>query len=166
LHTNDAMHTLERLVDMGIEGYLIASVLRAIVAQRLLRRVCVSCKQEDVLEPQQSAWLKTVVSGKYQNEKFYTGNGCAHCNNTGYQGRIGVYEMIEPDDSMLEAIRTNDSQTFSEVVTKNKNYVPLLESGLELAAKGITSLDEVMKFAGEYFQEDVVVADSYNIDDL
>ncbi len=166
LHTNDAMHTLERLTDMGTEGYLIASVLRAIVAQRLLRRVCESCKQDDVLEPQQAAWLKTVVNGKYQNEKFYAGNGCAHCNNTGYHGRIGIYEMIEPDEIMLEAIRTNDSQIFSQTVTKSKNYVPLLESGLELAAKGITSLDEVMAFAGEYFQENVVAADSYNIDDL
>jgi MSHA biogenesis protein MshE len=166
LHTNDAMHTLERLTDMGTEGYLIASVLRAIVAQRLLRRVCESCKQDDVLEPQQTAWLKTVVGGKYQNENFYAGNGCAHCNNTGYHGRIGVYEMIEPDETMLEAIRTNDNQTFSQAVVKNNNYVPLLESGLELAAEGITSLDEVMKFAGEYFQENVVAADSYNIDDL
>jgi MSHA biogenesis protein MshE len=166
LHTNDAMHTLERLIDMGAEGYLIASVLRAIVAQRLVRRVCDSCKQEVKLEVQQTTWLKTVVDGKYQNQKFYMGNGCPHCNNTGYHGRIGIYEMIEPDETMLEAIRTNDSQTFSKAVSENKNYVPLLNSGLDLAAKGVTSLNEVMSFAGEYFQEQVAVADSYTLDDL
>jgi type II secretory ATPase GspE/PulE/Tfp pilus assembly ATPase PilB-like protein len=67
---------------------------------------------------------------------------------------------------MLEAIRTNDSRTFSKAVSENKNYVPLLQSGLELAAKGVTSLNEVMNFAGEYFQEQVNVADSYTLDDL
>lgn len=166
LHTNDAMHTLERLLDMGIEGYLIASVLRAIVAQRLLRRVCNSCKQEQTPDPQQSAWIKSVAAGKYDNAKFAVGNGCPHCNNTGYTGRIGIYEMIEPDETMLEAIRVGDSETFSTNVKNNKNYVTLLESGLELASQGITSLHEVMSFSGEYFQESVASADTYSLDDL
>ena len=166
LHTNDAMHTLERLIDMGCEGYLIASVLRAIVAQRLVRKICESCKQEVKLDVQQSTWLKTVVDGKYHDAKYYRGNGCSQCNNTGYHGRVGIYEMIEPDEAILDAIRTNDSQTFSKVVRENKNYVPLLNCGLELAVAGRTSLNEVMSFAGEYFQEQVAIADSYNVDDL
>lgn len=166
LHTNDAMHTLERLLDMGIEGYLIATVLRAIVAQRLLRRVCNSCKQEQAPDPQQSAWIKSVADGKYDNVKFAIGNGCPHCNNTGYTGRIGIYEMIEPDETMLEAIRVGDSEKFSTTVRNNKNYVTLLESGLELASQGVTSLHEVMNFSGEYFQENVASADTYSLDDL
>lgn len=166
LHTNNAMHTLERLIDMGIEGYLIATVLRAIVAQRLLRRVCDSCKQQVSPDAQQRAWLKMVADGRYQDMKFSVGSGCAHCNNTGYAGRIGIYEMIEPDETMLEAIRVGDSEKFSSTVHNTKNYVTLLESGLDLASKQITSLHEVMSFSGEYFQEDVISADSYDLGDL
>ncbi|MDT8281173.1 MAG: ATPase, T2SS/T4P/T4SS family [Gammaproteobacteria bacterium] len=154
LHTNDAMHTLERLLDMGSEGYLIASVLRAIIAQRLLRRICVSCKQVIQLDDQLKAWLQEVSNGKYANQEFYSGSGCTHCNNTGYRGRIGIYEMIEPDKAMLNAIRTGDIAVFSKAVSENKNYVPLLVSGLALAAQGITSLHEVMSFSGEYHQEE------------
>ena len=168
LHTNDAMHTLERLLDMGSEGYLIASVLRAIVAQRLLRRVCTSCKQAVTLDDQQKTWLNTVSAGKYADAEFHKGNGCSNCNDTGYHGRIGIYEMIEPDKAMLEAIRISDIAMFSEVVKENKNYVPLLESGLQLAAEGITSLNEVMSFAGEYYEqeEEVEVVSSFSLDDL
>ena len=168
LHTNDAMHTLERLLDMGSEGYLIASVLRAIVAQRLLRRVCTSCKQAVQLDEQQKTWLNTVSAGKYENAEFHKGKGCTNCNDTGYHGRIGIYEMIEPDKAMLEAIRNGDIAMFSEVVNENNNYVPLVESGLQLAAQGITSLNEVMSFAGEYYQqeEEAEVISSYSLEEL
>jgi len=168
LHTNDAMHTLERLLDMGSEGYLIASVLRAIIAQRLLRRVCTSCKQAVQLDDQQKTWLNTVSAGKYENAEFHKGKGCTNCNDTGYHGRIGIYEMIEPDKAMLEAIRNGDIAMFSEVVNENNNYVPLVESGLQLAAQGITSLNEVMSFAGEYYQqeEEAEVISSYSLEEL
>lgn len=169
LHTNDAMHTLERLLDMGSEGYLIASVLRAIVAQRLLRRVCTSCKQVVKLDEQQSSWLNIAANGKYGDQEFYKGNGCTQCNGTGYHGRIGIYEMIEPDKNMLNAIRTNDIPAFSKAVNESKNYVPLLVSGLQLAAKGITSLDEVMSFAGNSYEQEAELEetiDSYSLDEL
>jgi len=169
LHTNDAMHTLERLLDMGSEGYLIASVLRAIVAQRLLRRVCVSCKQVVELDEQQRSWLNIAANGKYGDQEFYKGNGCTQCNSTGYHGRIGIYEMIEPDKTMLNAIRTNDITAFSKAVNESKNYVPLLVSGLQLAAKGITSLDEVMSFAGNSYEQEEELEetiDSYSLDEL
>ena len=168
LHTNDAMHTLERLLDMGSEGYLIASVLRAIIAQRLIRRVCTSCKQAVQLDDQQKTWLNTVSAGKYENAEFHKGKGCTNCNDTGYHGRIGIYEMIEPDKAMLEAIRNGDIAMFSEVVNENNNYVPLVESGLQLAAQGITSLNEVMSFAGEYYQqeEEAEVISSYSLEEL
>lgn len=169
LHTNDAMHTLERLLDMGSEGYLIASVLRAIMAQRLLRRVCTSCKQVAELDELQRSWLKIASNGKYENQEFHKGNGCTQCNGTGYHGRIGIYEMIEPDKTMLNAIRTNDIPAFSQAVSENKNYIPLLVSGLQLAAKGITSLDEVISFAGNSYEQEEEVEktiDSYSLDEL
>jgi len=169
LHTNDAMHTLERLLDMGIEGYLIATVLRAVVAQRLVRKVCESCKQPLEVNGHQKAWLKTVSDRELEGVTFYAGNGCGHCNNTGYQGRIGLYEMIEPDEPMLEALRTNDINAFMKAVKNNKEYVSLLDSGLELVFQGITSLDEMMRFAGEVYQgnvDSIAAANSYTLDDL
>ncbi len=166
LHTNDAIHTMERLLDMGVAGYLIATVLRAVVAQRLVRRVCESCKQPVATEPQQKAWLKTVSSDDHDNTTFYIGNGCAHCNNTGYRGRIGVYEMIVPDEPMLDALRSNDISAFIRTVKDNGNYVPMLDSAIELAVNGLTSLDEIMRLAGEVFQESPRVADSYTIESL
>lgn len=168
LHTNDAMHTLERLIDMGSEGYLIASVLRAIVAQRLLRRICTSCKQTVQLDAQQKTWLNSVSAGKYANIEFHQGIGCSNCNDTGYHGRIGIYEMIEPDKAMLEAIRSNDIALFSDAVSENKNYIPLMESGLQLAEQGITSLNEVMSFAGEYYEQEAEseALSSYTLDEL
>jgi MSHA biogenesis protein MshE len=151
---------------MGVEGYLIATVLRAVVAQRLVRRVCESCKQPVATEPQQKAWLKTVSSDDHDNTTFYIGNGCAHCNNTGYRGRIGVYEMIVPDEPMLDALRSNDISAFIRTVKDNGNYVPMLDSAIELAVNGLTSLDEIMRLAGEVFQESPRVADSYTIESL
>ncbi|MCK5001554.1 MAG: Flp pilus assembly complex ATPase component TadA [Gammaproteobacteria bacterium] len=166
LHTNDAMHTLERLLDMGVEGYLLATVLRAVVAQRLVRRVCDSCKQPLELDGRQKVWLKTILNGQFENAKFHIGAGCSRCNNTGYHGRIGIYEMFEPDEPMQEALRDSDINAFTKALQNNEKYVPLLQSGMELAAEGITSLREVMRFAGEYFQRDTVIANSYNIEDL
>ena len=166
LHTNDAIHTMERLLEMGVEGYLIASVLRAVVAQRLVRRVCESCKQPGVADAQQKSWLKTVSPVNHDNTKFFTGIGCAHCNNTGYRGRIGVYEMIVPDEAMLESLRTNDISAFIRAVKENDSYVPMMDSAIELAVNGITSLDEIMRLAGEVFQESPRIADSFTIESL
>lgn len=166
LHTNDARHTLERLLDMGTEGYLIASALRAVIAQRLLRRVCDSCGQVTPLNQQQTAWLKTISNGKYAATEFYQGNGCAHCNNTGYHGRIGVYEMIEPDDAMLDALRKNNISAFSEAVSNNKNFVPLLDNALELASIGVTSIDEVMRLAGEVYENETFTTNQFNLTEL
>ena len=121
------------LVTVQTPQGFIASVLRAIVAQRLLRRVCTGCTQPVKLDDGQITWLNTVSSGEYDSGDYYKGNGCSHCNNTGYHGRIGIYEMIEPDKTMLEAIRSGDITEFSKAVSENKNYVPLLERGLQLA---------------------------------
>jgi len=166
LHTNDALHTLERLLDMGSEGYLIATVLRAVIAQRLVRRICGSCTIPLELDGQQKSWLKTVLDGKYQDAAFKIGSGCSHCNNTGYHGRVGIYEMFEPDEPMLEALRNNDLNAFTKAVKENKDYVPLVDSGLRLATLGVTSLREVMRFAGEYFQGDTTVANTFDVEDL
>lgn len=149
LHTNDAMHSLERLLDMGSEGYLIATVLRAVVAQRLVRKICSSCKFETGITEQQAVWLASVTGKEPQGLTFYQGRGCARCHNTGYVGRIGVYELLEPDEAMLESLRVNDTNAFAKAVRQNKTYKPLLFNAIELAEAGITSLQEAMRLSGE-----------------
>jgi len=150
LHTNDALGTIDRLLDMGAQGYLVAATLRAVVGQRLLRRICPSCIRETEPEPAQRAWLEGVI-GEQRAAKltFQAGPGCAHCNRTGYQGRIGVYEMLEPDQAMRTALRNDDTDAFTAAARRNKSYKPLLAGALELAARGVTTLAEVERIAGE-----------------
>jgi len=150
LHTNDAIGTIDRLLDMGAQGYLVAATLRAVVGQRLLRRVCPSCSKKTDLEPAQRAWLDGVI-GEQRAAKlsFQAGAGCGHCNRTGFQGRIGVYEMLEPDEAMRTALRNDDIDAFAHAARRTKGYKPLLASALELAAKGVTTLAEVERIAGE-----------------
>jgi MSHA biogenesis protein MshE len=148
LHTNDAVSTADRLLDMGAEGFLIASALRAIVAQRLLRRVCTSCAQAHTPSEHESDWLQ--ISGSFrQATTFRMGQGCPHCNNTGYRGRVGVYEILEPDAAMLSALRRGDSAAFAHAADIDANYRTLTQYALDVAAQGVTSLQEVMRIASE-----------------
>jgi len=150
LHTNDAIGTIDRLLDMGAPGYLVAATLRAVIGQRLLRRICPSCSRSIEPEPAQRAWLEGLI-GEQRAAKlsFHAGAGCGHCNRTGYQGRIGVYEMLEPDQAMRTALRKDDTDAFAVAARRVKGYRPLLANALELAAKGVTTLAEVERVAGE-----------------
>ncbi len=150
LHTNNALATIDRLLDMGTPGYLLASTLRAVVAQRLLRRICPTCREEAEPEPQQRAWLESVV-GEQRAARltFHKGEGCGHCNRTGYQGRIGIYEVLEPDGAMRTALRHDDTAAVADSARRSKAYKPLLASALELAAKGVTTLAEAERIASE-----------------
>ena len=153
LHTNDAIGTVDRLIDMGAEGYLIAATLRAIVGQRLLRRTCTSCRQPAELEATQKAWLESVIGERRAATlKFHVGRGCAQCNRTGYQGRIGVYEILELTDEMRTALRRGDSMAFSTAARGAPGYKPLVVSALELAVRGVTTLREVERISGEVEQ--------------
>ncbi|KGK18765.1 GspE/PulE family protein [Vibrio navarrensis] len=143
LHTNDAVDSALRMIDMGAPGYLVASAVRAVVAQRLVRRICPDCKTEDSVDEARQAWL----SQRFPNQteaRFVKGRGCQNCNLTGYRGRIGVFEMLELDHSMIDALRANNAVGFAEVARRSESYKPLLASAMELALKGVVSLDEVM----------------------
>ncbi|MET2900418.1 GspE/PulE family protein [Vibrio rotiferianus] len=143
LHTNDAVDSALRMIDMGAPGYLVASAVRAVVAQRLVRRVCPDCKTEDVVDESRQQWL----SGRFPNQLnavFHKGKGCQNCNLTGYRGRIGVFEMLELEHEMMDKLRANDAVGFAQAARKSASYKPLLASAMELALKGIVSLDEVM----------------------
>jgi MSHA biogenesis protein MshE len=149
LHTNDAITTANRLLDMGAEGYLIAATLRGIVAQRLVRRICDSCSVDYQLNQQDKTWLHNFIGEKVESIKLKIGEGCHHCNNTGYRGRIGVYELLELDDPMADALRRSDTSGFVQAARSNPNFVTLTEATLSYAEQGITSLDEVFRIAGD-----------------
>jgi MSHA biogenesis protein MshE len=150
LHTNDAIGTVDRLIDMGAEGYLIAATLRAIVGQRLLRRVCTSCRQPTELDDTQRAWLESLIGEKRAAKlTFQAGKGCAQCNRTGYQGRIGIYEILELTAEMRTALRRGDTIAFAEAARRAPGYKPLVASALELAARGTTTVREVERISGE-----------------
>ncbi|MCG6327142.1 GspE/PulE family protein [Vibrio alginolyticus] len=143
LHTNDAVDSALRMIDMGAPGYLVASAVRAVVAQRLVRRVCPDCKTEDHLDESRQQWL----AGRFPNQVstiFYKGAGCQNCNLTGYRGRIGVFEMLELEQEMMDKLRANDAVGFAQAARRSENYKLLLASAMELALQGTVSLDEVM----------------------
>ncbi|MFB9137166.1 GspE/PulE family protein [Vibrio olivae] len=143
LHTNDAVDSALRMIDMGAPGYLVASAVRAVVAQRLVRQVCNDCKTEDTLDTARQQWL-TQRFPNQQHATFVRGRGCQSCNLTGYSGRIGVFEMLELDQPMMDALRINDAVAFSRQARLSNEYKPLIVSAMELALSGTTSLDEVM----------------------
>ncbi len=150
LHTNDAVTTANRLVDMGAEGYLVASSLRAVVAQRLIRRICQNCAQP--YEPTATEQdLVRVIGGDAVGlaADFRLGSGCTFCHNTGYRGRIGVYELLEIDAPLMDALRRDDAAGFATAAAKKADYVPLSRVALDYARQGITSLSEVMRVVGE-----------------
>ena len=147
LHTNDAVTSALRLIDMGAPGYLVASALRAVVAQRLVRRVCEHCACETAPDQGQATWL-TMLSGEAPGQHLYRkGRGCQSCNFTGYAGRIGVYELLELDQPMMDALRRNDAEGFARAAREHEHYRPLALTALDYAREGITSVDEVLRLA-------------------
>jgi MSHA biogenesis protein MshE len=153
LHTNDAVSSADRLLDMGGAGYLIAAALRAVLAQRLVRRICESCKSEYEPDLQERSWLASLEQASLEQPadkiRFHVGRGCPHCNNTGYRGRIGVYEYMEPSEAMLAALRSNDAVGFAEAARANPAFHSLRESVMDYAAQGLTTLEEVIRVCGE-----------------
>ena len=147
LHTNDAVTSALRLIDMGAPGYLVASALRAVLAQRLVRRVCEHCACETAPDQGQATWL-TMLSGEAPGQHLYRkGRGCQSCNFTGYSGRIGVYELLELDQPMMDALRRNDAEGFARAAREHEHYRPLALTALDYAREGITSVDEVLRLA-------------------
>ncbi len=148
LHTNSAASTALRLIDMGLEPYLVASTVQAIVAQRLVRRICEKCRSPAEPDASQLAWLRGVLGELGSTPEYFSGSGCNQCNHTGYRGRIGVYELLEMDDKLIDCLRRNDQSGFEKAAREQAEYRPLVEHALELARAGVTTLDEAMGLAG------------------
>lgn len=155
LHTVNAAATISRLQDMGAPGYLMAAALNGVLAQRLVRRVCTSCKETVKPTAGQQAWLLAAVGKeRIKGLEFVRGRGCNYCYLTGYNGRIGVYELLEMDDRLTDAIQREDPGAFEKAVAKKKSYVPLTHCALEYAIEGITSIEEVIRVTGGLDEDD------------
>ncbi|WP_369600978.1 ATPase, T2SS/T4P/T4SS family [Hahella sp. SMD15-11] len=146
LHTNDAVSSALRLVDMGAEPYLVASSLAGVLAQRLVKRICEDCRQPYHPNEQERIWLHA-ISPHPLPDHFYKGAGCYQCGNTGYRGRIGVYELLEMDEPLLDALRRNDPAAFNQAARKAPGYIPLARVALDYARQGITTIDEVFRIS-------------------
>ena len=154
LHTVNAVATVSRLREMGAPGYLLAAALTGIIAQRLIRRVCDSCKENVELNPREQAWLAgQEVAGSGRAGKFMRGRGCNHCLHTGYRGRIGVYELLEMDARLTGAIQREDLAEFNQAAAEKESYVPLGRRALGYAITGLTTVDEVMRISGGLLEE-------------
>lgn len=149
LHTNDAISTVNRLMDMGIKNYLLASALHGILAQRLVRRICPSCSQPAELQLNEKGWLKEFINEGAMNTSFKKGAGCDHCNHTGYQGRIGVYELLEFDEDLTAAVAMGDVSTFNGKAKIARDYIPLNLVALQYAMEGITTMEEVLRVTAD-----------------
>ncbi len=143
VHTNDAVAAITRLKDMGVEPYLLASTLRAIVAQRLVRRLCPLCKKPSIIGPHEKALLRTIGA---EDATVYEGAGCPQCRSSGYVGRIGLYEFVAVDDEIRRQIHAGATE--QELAAHAfRASAPLLHSGLRYVASGVTSLSDVLRAA-------------------
>jgi type IV pilus assembly protein PilB len=144
LHTNDAPSTISRLMNMGIEPFLVATSVNLIQAQRLIRRICKDCKTEHNLPPE---GLAEVGFSKEEvaQLKTYKGAGCSKCNNTGYKGRVGLYEVMEVTEDIRELILIGASALELRKRAIEDGMITLRESGLQKIRNGITTLEEVVR---------------------
>ncbi|MFP2769492.1 GspE/PulE family protein [Oceanisphaera sp. KMM 10153] len=146
LHTNDAPSSAVRLMDMGVPGYLVASTLKGVLAQRLVRRLCEHCRVVHVPEQSERQFLR-YLEPTLADGLFYRGAGCASCNHSGCKGRAGVYEWLEITQDMADTLREQNIERFNELVAAEPDYITLARSALQLALAGDIALSEVLRLA-------------------
>ncbi|MBN1501168.1 MAG: type II secretion system ATPase GspE [Spirochaetes bacterium] len=144
IHTNDAASAITRLLDMGVEPFLIASSVNSFIAQRLVRKICPHCKKAYKPAPSLLKELG-VKSADSKNLKFYEGKGCEKCFNTGYQGRTGIYELLVVSNSIKKLIIDKSDSDAIKKQAVLEGMVTLLQDGITKAANGITSIDEILR---------------------
>ncbi len=149
LHTNDAASCAVRLIDMGAEGFLVAGALRGILAQRLARKICDGCITSYMPTEQEKAWIYGLTAKEHSTFSFKIGKGCSRCNQSGYLGRIGVYEYLEITPELADILRTNDTNAFIKATRTQVGYQTLTQFIFDKASEGITTLAEVFKITGE-----------------
>jgi type IV pilus assembly protein PilB len=144
LHTNDAPATVTRLKDMGIQPFMICATVEAILAQRLVRRICTKCREETKVTAGMLEDLGMDPS-TIKDTKFFKGTGCDNCNNTGYKGRIALFELMVLNDVIREMVLGNASTDDLREEARKNGMIPLREFGIGVAADGVTTLDEIIR---------------------
>lgn len=144
LHTNDSISAVTRMVDMGIAPYLISGSLVAIQAQRLVRKICLSCKTEEKVSVSSLEELKHLVPA---DSKFYIGKGCKECNETGYMGREMICEVLVVNEKISSLVAKNASIELIHAQAVEDGFVGLFENGINKALAGVTSLEEILRVA-------------------
>jgi type II secretory ATPase GspE/PulE/Tfp pilus assembly ATPase PilB-like protein len=156
LHTNDAATTLPRFRDMDIEPFLIASSINLIIAQRLVRKICDRCIVSSRVDgetlkdrvPMDAVKKHLIGKNKDTTVSLYAGKGCERCGETGYRGRIGVFEVMEIDDELRELIMSGaNAKVLTQKAIAN-GMTTMFEDGLRKVAQGLTTIDEVMRVTG------------------
>ena len=148
LHTNDAVTTPIRLLDMGAPRYMVALSLQMVLAQRLVRLICESCTETYTLLPGEHEWLSQEIGSNVDNYRYV--KGCSHCNGTGYLGRTGVYEMLEMSKAVVEAANQDDPALFIEVATREIGKNTLRAHAVQLVVDGKTTIDEAMRISNQF----------------
>ena len=140
LHTNEACGAITRLINLQVEPYLVAATVRGVLAQRLVRKTCPHCRQP--YRPDEI--VRSVLGGDSSAEQLWRGAGCVKCRETGFSGRIGIFELLVPDDCFLEAIGRNASLAEMRSIALDADLVPLREDGFAKAIEGLTTIEEVL----------------------
>jgi len=146
LHTNDAISAVTRLMDMGIEGYLIGATLNMVMAQRLCRSICSRCKT--TYEPPKPM-LVAMEKMELECSEYFRGVGCRHCRNTGYAGRIAIHELLLVDEGMREILGNNPTHNTIRTYAQDKGMIPLRYDGLRKVREGLTTIEEVVRVSSE-----------------
>jgi len=149
LHTNDAPGAITRLMDMGVEPYLISSTVRAVIAQRLMRKICSKCKKP--YTPQKGELEELGISAeKLKGARFYKGEGCSECNGSGYKGRTGIYELFIMDEKIRGLLVKKVSSAAIRNAAQETGMRTLREDGVAMVLEGLTTVEEVLRETKEY----------------
>ena len=149
LHTNDALSTPIRLLDMGIPPYMVALSIQMVLAQRLVRVICENCKEPHELEPHEHEWLRFEIGDQVDSHTYRHGRGCAHCSNTGYQGRQAVYEFLEMTNALVAAANQGDPHEFIRIGREQMAGNTLRRDAVRLVLEGGTTVDEAMRISSQ-----------------
>lgn len=150
LHTNDAISTPIRMIDMGAPRYMVAMSILAVVAQRLLRLVCEGCAETYTPEPFEHAWLKHELGDAVDQHRYVHGKGCSMCNATGYQGRVGVYELLEMNNQLIDAANNNDPNHFIKLAREHMAGKSLRNGAVDLVIAKRTTIAEAMRISNQF----------------
>ena len=150
LHTNDVISTPIRLLDMGVPRYMVALSLQLILAQRLVRVICDNCSEVRTPTPSEHEWLRFELGDTVDQRVYRHGRGCVHCGGTGYQGRTGVYEMLEMTNDIVEAINSEDSGNFVQAARQQMAGETLRRDAVRLAVQGRTTIGEAMRISNQF----------------